>query len=196
MWLATMFSFDVITGRRSPTSLMSAFSDLDDDPTARRVLYLGALLLIAVPFLQAGSQLWPLQLGNIQWRFGAANALSSVLLLPYLGLSLLVLLSRALDSRALALTVGALAATFAAGLLASSLLFVLDALQLKKIVNSAMMNSFNTTAIRVGVVTALFLVAFTAMALAAFKSPRRRAAAMPKKGEKQAEEGLGLIVGQ
>lgn len=175
---------------------MSDFLDLHDDPSVRRVLYLGAILLVAVPFLQAGSQLWPLQLGNIQWRFGAANALSSVLLLPYLGLSVLVLLSRALDSRLLARSVGAVAAIFAVGLLGSLALFALDALQLKKIVNSAMMNTFNTTAVRVGLVTTMFLVAFALMALACFKAPRRGNTASAKKGEKKAEEGIGLIVGR
>jgi hypothetical protein len=175
---------------------MSDFLDLHDDPSVRRVLYLGATLLVAVPFLQAGSQLWPLQLSNIQWRFGAANALSSVLLLPFLGMSLLVLMSRALDSRALARTVGVIATLFTLGLLGSLALFALDALQLKKIVNSAMMNTFNTTAVRVGLVTTLFLVAFALMALACFKTPRGNSAASAKKGDKKAEEGVGLIVGR
>lgn len=175
---------------------MSDFFDLHDDPSVRRVLYLAAILLVAVPFLQAGSQLWPLQLSNIQWRFGAANALSSVLLLPYLGLSLLVIMSRALDSRGLARTVGALSALLAVGLLASMLLFVLDALQLKKIVNSSMMNTFNTTSVRVGLVTALFLIAFAMLALASFKTPRSTKAAPARKGVKTAEEGAGLIVGR
>jgi len=175
---------------------MSDFLDLHDDPSARRVLYLGAILLVVVPFLQAGSQLWPLQLSNIQWRFGAANALSSVLLLPYLGLSLLVLLSRALGSRGLGRTVGVISALFALALMVSMALFALDALQLKKIVNSAMMNTFDTTALRVGLVTMMFLVAFALMALASFTTPKGSKAAPAKKGEKQAEEGLGLIVGR
>jgi hypothetical protein len=175
---------------------MSAFFDLHADPSLRRVLYLAAVLLIAVPFLQVGSQLWPLQLGNIQWRFGAANALSSVLLLPYVGLSLLILIARVYDSRGLSLTVGGLSVTLAVGLLASMLLFVLDALQLRTIVNSAMMKSFNTTTVRVGLVTTSFFVAFVVMAFAAFKSPRRGASRVPQKSDKQADEGLGLIVGR
>jgi len=175
---------------------MSDFLDLHDDSSVRRVLYLGAILLVAVPFVQAGSQLWPLQLSNIQWRFGAANALSSVLLLPYLGLSLLILMSRALDSRALARTVGVISVALTFGLLGSLALFALDALELKKIVNSAMMNTFNTTALRVGLVTTLFLVAFALMAIAGFTAPRKGSAAPTKKGEKQAEEGVGLIVGR
>jgi hypothetical protein len=59
-----------------------------------------------------------------------------------------------------------------------------------------MMNTFNTTAVRVGLVTTLFLVAFALMALACFTTPRGISAAPAKKGEKKAEEGVGLIVGQ
>ena len=175
---------------------MSNFLDLHDDPSVRRVLYLGAILLVAVPLLQAGSQLWPLQLSSIQWRFAAVNALSGVLLLPYLGLSLLVLMSRALDSRALARTVGAIAALCTVGLLGSIALFVLDALQLKQIVNSAMMERFNTATVRAGLVTTWFTVAFAVMAVACFRVPRGNSATSSKKGDKKAEEGVGLIVGQ
>ncbi len=175
---------------------MSDLLDLHDDPTVRRVLYLGAILMVAVPFLQAASQLWPLRLSNIQWRFGAANALSSVLLLPYMGLSVLVLMSRALESRALARTVGAISALCTFGLLGSLTLFALDALQLKKIVTSAMMNAFNTTAFRVGLVTALFMLAFALMSMACFTTPRRGHTARGKTGEKHADDGPGLIVGR
>jgi hypothetical protein len=105
-------------------------------------------------------------------------------------------MSRALESRALARTIGAVSAVLTVGLLGSLALFVLDALQLRKIVNSAMMNTFNTTAVRVGLVTVLFVLAFALMALACFKAPRRGNAAQAKKGEKQAEEGVGLIVGR
>ena len=70
---------------------MPDFFRLESDVTARRLVYMSAALLIAVPFLQAGQQLWPLQLDNIRWRFAAANSLSSILLLPFLGLKGLAL---------------------------------------------------------------------------------------------------------
>ena len=177
---------------------MSDFLDLHDDTTARRVLYFAATLLIVVPFVQAGSQIWPLQLSNIQWRFGAANALSSILLLPYLGLSLLILMARGLESRALGRTVGAVATIFSVGLLASLVVFILDALQLKTIVSTAMTASFNSTSVRVGLVTTVFLVAFAFLALAGFKAPRGTAAAArksTKSGAKESDADVGLIVG-
>jgi hypothetical protein len=181
---------------------MADFFDLHDDPSARRILYIGAILLIAVPFLQALSQIWPLQLSNIQWRFGAANALSSILLLPYFGLLVLLLMSRALESRSLARLVGLLSALLTLGLMASLTLFVLDAQELKAIVSSQMLAAFNNTTVRVGLVTALFTVAFAYLTIVSFKSPtssgasaRRPARAPRTTAAKDSDEDMGLIVG-
>ena len=174
---------------------MADSPNLHDDASLRRVLYLGAILLIAVPFIQATSQLWPLQLSNIQWRFGAANALSSVLLLPFLGLSLLFAMARVLESRGISRLVGAVAAIFAIGMLGSLVVFYSDSSELKAIVNSQMLATFKTTTLRVGTVSALFLIAFVMLAQAGFSSPVRRAPAA-RKGEKSADDGVGLIVGR
>ncbi|GAB1341206.1 hypothetical protein [Gemmatimonas sp.] len=147
---------------------MSDFLDLHDDAVSRRVLFTIALLLIAIPFVQAGAQIWPLQLTNIQWRFSAANALSSILLLPFLGISLLLLLARGLENRGLARTVGAVGALFTLGLLASLAVFFLDSQELKTIVSTQMSAQFASTTMRVGFVTILFLLAFAFLTISAF----------------------------
>lgn len=181
---------------------MSDFLDLHDDPSLRRVLFLGAILLIVVPFIQAGSQLWPLQFSNIQWRFGAANALSAVLLLPFLGLALLLVMSRALESGSMAKTVGVLSGLFTAGLAASFVVFLLDALQLKTIVSTQLEAQFKASAARVAVVTVLFVVAFLVLALAGFKTPRGSAVRSSSARRSRADEASaddaapGLIVGR
>lgn len=186
---------------------MSEFFDLHDDPSLRRVLYLGAFLLILVPFLQAGSQLWPVQPSNIQWRYIAANALSAVLLLPFLGLVLLLVISRHMEQGGLAKTVGVIAGVFAAGLAASFVVFILDALQLKTIVSTSNETQFKATAVRVGVVTVLFTVGFLVLALAGFKSPRGSmvrgsSSAASRRGRQASEpeakddDSPGLIVGR
>ncbi|AMW05015.1 hypothetical protein [Gemmatimonas phototrophica] len=177
---------------------MSDFLDLHDDAAARRVLYCVAGLLVTVPFVQAGAQIWPLQLSNIQWRFGAANALSSILLLPFLGLSLLMLMARGLESRGLSRSIGAVSAIFTLGLLGSLVVFALDALQLKTIVSTQMSGAFNSTAVRVGLVTVVFFLAFAFLTLMSFKAPRgnsspaRRSSA---KSGKESSEDVGLIIG-
>jgi hypothetical protein len=176
-----------------------SFLNLHNDSSPRRVLYLGAILLIGVPIIQAGSQLWPLQLGNIQWRFGAANALSSVLLLPFLGFSMLFLLSRALESKTLSRMVGGGSSLLALGLLGSLVLFISDAGELRAIVNSQMLATFTATTLRVGSVATLFLIAFAVLAQAGFSEPARtlaRGRRVEKKSEQQADKGVGLIVGQ
>ena len=175
---------------------MSDFFQIEDDAATRRVLFASALLLITVPLLQAVSTVWPLQLGNIQWRFLTANALSSVLLLPFLGLVLLLVMSRMLASRRMSLIVGVISTLFAIALASSLVLFVLDGLQLKAIVNSAQMGQFQSTFARVGIVTALFAVVFMLLALAGLKGPKLTAAASKKGAAKPADEGVGLIVGR
>lgn len=170
---------------------MSASFRLEDDPSIRRVLYLGAILLLVVPFVQAGSQLWPLQLGNIQWRLSAANSLSSVLLLPFLGVALMLCVARASENTSATRIAGVLSAFFGVALTLSVALFALDALQFRKIVPSAQMNSFNMATIRVTIVSVLFVPSFLVMALAGLTSKKR-----PEFLNKKAEKGVGLIVGQ
>lgn len=172
-------------------------SQFSDDGASRQLAYLCAVLLVVVPFLQAGVQLWPLQLDNIQWRFGAASALSSVLLLPFLGLSLATLVARMTDRSGVARVVGALAIVFSLGLMASLALFVLDALQLKAIVRTQAMQSFQGTALRVGAVTALFIVAFLLLSVVSFRrTPGSTAKAAGRSRERAEDTGVGLIVGQ
>lgn len=174
---------------------MSDFLNLDSDAPARRLLYVGAFLLIVIPFLQAGQQLWPLKLGDIRWRFGAANAMSSVLLLPFLGMMIVTLVARATENKGMSRVMGALAALFVIGLLGSLVLFGLDALQLKSIVTSQMMEGFQTTSMRVVLVTVMFTVAFSMLMTAAFKNSRG-SSTVTNKGGKRADTSAGLIVGQ
>jgi hypothetical protein len=169
---------------------------LHDDASARRLVLMGAFLLIIIPFLQAGQQLWPLNFGDIRWRFGAANALSSVLLLPFLGMAMIALIARGQESKGMSNFIGVLSALFVLGLVGSLVLFALDALQLKSIVTSQMMQPFETTSLRVVLVTVIFTVAFSMLMITAFKGARGTPSATAKKGVKKAEEGVGLIVGQ
>lgn len=176
---------------------MSDFLDLHDDPSARRLLLAVAVTMIMVPFIQAGAQIWPLQLTNIQWRFSAANALVSALMSPFLGMALLLVIARATDSRGLARTVGVLGAVFSVGLLASLALFVLDAQQLKTIVSTQMTQAFTNTTFRTGASALFFAVAFPLMAIAGFSTPRRSGLGAGKlPSGKDAGDSVGLIVGQ
>lgn len=168
---------------------------LEDDLPARRLAYLGAWLLILVPFVQAGQQLWPLQLGNIRWRYGAANALSSILLLPFLGMLLLGLIARAVNDRLTSRLVGVMAGVFAVGLLGSAVLFALDAQQLKAVITTQMADAFMVTTIRVLIISTIFAVAFGAVLVVAFTGGARGSSA-PRRAPSREADGYGLIMRQ
>jgi len=171
--------------------------NLEEDAPARRLAYLSAFLLIFVPMVQATSQLWPLQLGNIQWRFQAAGALSGVLMLPFLGMAIMALIARATDARGVSKVIGVISALTAVILAASLALFILDALQLKTIVQSRAMETFKIGSVRVGLVTTLFTVLFAILAMTAFKPPAGTVAAVrPGKKAGKQDEDVGLLIGQ
>ncbi len=168
--------------------------NLEDDHIAQGLAYLGAALLCLIPFLQAGQQLWPMQVGNIRWRFGAANALSSVLLLPFVGITLAALIARTARQTLVSRIIAGLSAFVALALLTSLALFALDAMELKSIMTSQMMAAFNATTFRVGAVTLIFAVAFGVLTILTLKGPRT--AQRPRRAARRAEEPAGLIVGQ
>lgn len=162
----------------------------------RRVMYLCAVLMILTPFIQTFIQIWPIQIGSIQWRIASANVLSAVLLLPFLGLSLFLFMSRMLASRTLSMTVGVISAIFTLGLIGSLALFVLDGLQFKAIVNSQQMPAFMQVFTRVIISTVLFSIVYAVLAVAGLRAPKRAVVAAKKGSPKQADEGVGLIVGR
>lgn len=153
---------------------MSDFLDVHDDAATRRLLITAALLLIAIPLLQAGAQIWPLKPNEIRWRFDAAANLTSVLIFPFLGMAVLQLLGRALESRGLSLTMTILSGLMTAGLVASVIVFALDAIQLKTIVNSQMLSAFTMTSLRVGLTATLFAVGFLMVTLVGVRKRTRR----------------------
>jgi hypothetical protein len=175
---------------------MSALFQIEDDAPTRRMLYISALLLVVVPFFQGFTQIWPLQLSNIQWRFQVANFLSSIFLLPFVGLVMLLWLARMGGSRKVSMTVSVISALMSVGLLVSLVLFVLDALQIKAIISSAQLDQWKSQVVRVLGTSSLFVVAFAMLAFASLKTPRGWATASRKTATKQAEEGGDLIVGR
>jgi hypothetical protein len=173
--------------------------NLDDDAPARRLAYLSAFLLVFIPILQTATQIWPLQLGNIQWRFQAAGVLSTVLIFPFLGMALMAMIARATEARGASKAIGILSAIVAVILAISLVLFALDALQLKAIVASRAMQQFQLAIVRVGLVTTTFLVLFAILAMTALRPPRGTAPA-PVRGVKRkgnvSDDSPTLVVGQ
>lgn len=176
---------------------MTVIPDLHDDGHLRRVLYMAAILLVVIPTLQVGFQLWPLQLASIQWRFGAMNMVSGSVLLPwFLGLSLFLTLARQLDRGGAQRVVGVLATLSFVGVAAALVLFVLDTQELQAIVSAQAESQFRSTATRVMAVSGTFLLSFLLLVVASFNAPARTHATGRKSGGARKKEGEDLFVGQ
>ncbi len=168
---------------------------LENDAPARRVITVAGLMLVFIPILQGTAQLWPLQVGNIQWRMAAATVLSGLGLLPYLGFGLIGAGARFGGRRLVERVIGWIAVVSVVILVASLGLFVLDALQMKTIVASRAMDGFRQNNIRVVTVMLSLTVAYGLLAMALLKgSPSR--STVSRSTAKVSDDRIGLIVGQ
>ncbi len=154
---------------------------------------LAGLMLLFIPCVQTFSQLWPFQVTNIQWRFRAAEMLSALGLLSFLGFAIMGAVGRISGQRRFERIVGWATALITVLLIAAFGLFVLDAIQLKSIVPSRAMDGFIQSCFRVGVVAVILTAAYAYIATIFIRGLPSRAGAA-KVGE--SSERIGLIVGR
>jgi hypothetical protein len=173
--------------------------DLESDDGARRLLYLCAFLLFFMPYFQAFAGLWPLQLGNLQWRFQATGALSGILMLPFIGMSLGLVVARMSGNRTVARVIGVVAALSTLALVIAIGLFAMDALQLKKIVTDRATTAFNKAVFTASCTMILSLVLFSVLTVLSFRGPQTELRATPPKTKMKnsaGDDSPGLLIGQ
>ena len=168
---------------------------LEDDAPALRMMIVSGLMLLFIPCVQTFSQLWPWQVTNIQWRFRAAEMLTALLLLSFLGFAIMGAAGRASGQRRFERIVGWATALVTVLLVAAFGLFVPDAIQLKSIVPSRAMDGFIQSCIRVAVVAVVLTAAYGYIATIFIRGQPARAGAA-KSGDKASAERIGLIVGR
>ena len=104
--------------------------------------YLVAFLLFCIPFFDASLSLAPWHLANSQWRFGAFGLLSNALMLPAAG-ALIAVATGIVAGHARGLRVlSVLGWLLVVILLASTVLFSLDALQSRRLIRPEMQLSY------------------------------------------------------
>jgi len=113
--------------------------------TARRVAlpaYLISATLIAAPLVDVATSLYPWNVGDARWRFGAIGVFTNASALPLGGLLVMLVIAIAADHRVFrrVLTVGGIALGIVGALLL--VLFALDALQTRSAVRPEMRLSF------------------------------------------------------
>ncbi|HEU4628294.1 MAG TPA: hypothetical protein VFS08_01065 [Gemmatimonadaceae bacterium] len=102
---------------------------------------------------------YPYRFGDMRWRFGAVGLLfNSVLLLPLVGLTIIAIAAVLLEHRRVARIASVLALVAAAAVVLLMPLFVLDYVQLRKIVSPPQLRAYDYTSLKAMLVAVLMFV--------------------------------------
>ncbi|MDB4890431.1 MAG: hypothetical protein JWL61_2286 [Gemmatimonadetes bacterium] len=104
--------------------------------------YLVAFLLVFIPLFDASLSLAPWHLGSSQWRFGAFGLLSNALMIPAAGALIAVAAAVAAGQVRMVKVLAIFCWFVVAVLVVSTVLFALDAMQSRRMINPAMTLSY------------------------------------------------------
>lgn len=124
------------------------------------LFYLLGSLLILLPLLDLGANLWPWAPGTVNWRYGAYGILSGLLLTPFMGLLLIFATGVAADHVTVVRIVAVLGWIVGVFLIVSTVMYGLDAVQLQVTVPGEARGQF-----RIGTAKALVKNVVVALAL-------------------------------
>lgn len=153
-----------------------AFKNVAIAPSLGRALYLVAALLVVTPLLDVLSNVWPLAIGDLRWRYGTVGLLSGFLLTSLLGMALAVLTAVVLRQRRVLSVLSVLNLVAAVTLLAAAGLFVLDVLQVRGTVPVESRSLFDVGAVKALFKHATLMVSFAALGIGARSSISQRPA--------------------
>jgi hypothetical protein len=138
-------------------------------------LYGVAVLLVVTPIFDLTLNVWPLNFGAVEWRYGSIGLLSGFLLTPLIGTALAAWMALGLGHRRTQWTVVVLNLAFAVFVVVACLDFALDVLQLRRSVPATQPGALWT--VTVGGAKALLklgsgALAFAWLALAGYRAAR------------------------
>lgn len=117
-----------------------------------RLAYLGAygvaFMLIVIPVTELVLRLWPLELLDFRWRFGATGVLTTTVITPLLGILIGGAIALSADHRRMMRLFAVVAMTGAAMLIPLSGLFLLDARSLRTQTMPEALFVFDATAVQ------------------------------------------------
>ncbi|MBC7895782.1 MAG: hypothetical protein H7066_10220 [Cytophagaceae bacterium] len=145
---------------------------LDDAEPLVAPFYFVALLLVATPTIDFVTSVLPLRPSNIEWRFASVGLLSGFLLTPLLGILIAMctaaMAGQARVQRGLAI-LNAVAAVLSLVIL---LMFLLDIVQLRSVVQAEAKASFEGAAVKAVLKHVSFLIAAGWLARRGFLASR------------------------
>ncbi len=150
--------------------------------------YFVAWLFILVPAMDFLFTVWPLQFGQITWRYGTVGLLGGFLLSPLLGATMILLLARVMGHRGLLRVMTVLLLAGGILLLIGVVSFILDAVQLRGGVPEAERWAFDTGVIKALVKDLTGAIALSWLAGGSFQASRGPAGA--------SRGGSPLVVGE
>lgn len=139
--------------------------------------YLTSAALIILPLVDSSTSLYPWNVGDPRWRFGALGLYSNALILPILGVLIAHVTAASLRHPIVRRVIGVGAAVAGALLVGSLAIFALDALQTRASVRPEMSVSFTVASITAaGKITlaAVTLLVTGISGLRALRSERRQ----------------------
>jgi hypothetical protein len=147
----------------------SPFLDRDYGSRLATITLVSLFIMYFGPIADLVVQVWPLQLGNIQWRAGAALGGVQTLPVQFFAMSLIIGLGVHLDRRGLVKVMSIWAMLVAIAAIGVIVVFGLDALQLRRAVAAAVQSRFDKTAFRAVAYTVLIAPALIALGLTGLK---------------------------
>jgi hypothetical protein len=105
--------------------------DRIDTRSLLRPGYAVGVLLIVLPLGDLALNLWPLQPGNVDWRFGSIGLLSGFILTPLIGIGVLLLVAAVLEHRSVLRLVSIVNLVGAGLMVPMVVLFMLDWIQMR-----------------------------------------------------------------
>lgn len=134
--------------------------------------YLVAIAMILIPLADSWTTLFPWNLGDARWRFGAVGLISNALMIPLAGLLVAFTIAWVREQRGIMRAIGLVG--FLGALLCVLALgsFALDSLQTRSQVRDDMRLSFTVASITAGIKTVLGGATFLAFGLCAWRLAR------------------------
>lgn len=135
-------------------------------------LYFIAALLIVTPLMDFATSVLPLRVSSIEWRFATVGLMSGFLLTPLLGIVIVIALAAYADHLRFLRLLSVLNGTVAVLFVILLILFALDVIQLRSVVQEQAKGAFQTAAAKAVVKHATFIVALGWLSVRGFRASR------------------------
>ena len=134
--------------------------------------YLVAIAMILIPLTDSFTTLFPWNVGDSRWRFGAVGLISNALMIPLAGLLIAFTVASIREQRAVLRTIGVVGFIGALLCLLALVSFALDSLQTRSQVRPEMQASFAIASITAGIKTLLAGATLFAFGISGWKASR------------------------